>query len=83
MPCGYGLIHGTKRRKDNQWERLNHLYKQNTQSSFDNSLKAPKSYGAITFSSTWYQIIKWRDLNDRNPYLATNQAFYLNISNHK
>ena len=27
MRCGYGLIHGTKRRKDNQSESLNRLYK--------------------------------------------------------
>ena len=25
--CGYWLIHGTKHRKDNQSEKLNHLYK--------------------------------------------------------
>ena len=27
MRCGYGLTHGTKRRKNNQSEKLNHLYK--------------------------------------------------------
>ena len=27
MRCGYGLIHNTKRRKDNQSERLSHLFK--------------------------------------------------------
>ena len=49
MRCGYGLIHSTKRRKDNQSEKLNHLYKKTPQSSFDNRLKAPKSYWTITF----------------------------------
>ena len=27
MRFGYGLIHGTKRHKDNQSGKLNHLYK--------------------------------------------------------
>ena len=27
MRCGYGLIHGTKRHKDNQSEKLDYLYK--------------------------------------------------------
>ena len=27
MRRGYGLIHGTKRHKNNQLEKLNHLYK--------------------------------------------------------
>ena len=27
MRFSYGLTHGTKRRKDNQSEKLNHLYK--------------------------------------------------------
>ena len=49
MRCGYGLIHDTKRRKYNQSEKLNHLYKTKYTNSFDNRLKAPKSYGAITF----------------------------------
>ena len=65
MRCGNGLIHGTKRRKDNQSEKLNNLYK--------------TKYTKLFFF-TWYQNIKWRHLNDRNHYLATNQAFYLNIS---
>ena len=49
MRCGYVLIHGTKRHNDNQSEKLITSTKQNTQSSFDNRLKAPNSYGAITF----------------------------------
>ena len=49
MRCGYGLIHGTKRHKDNQSENWITSTKQNTQSYFDNRLKAPNSYGAITF----------------------------------
>ena len=49
MRCGYGLIHDTKRHKYNQSEKLNHLYKTKYTNSFDNRLKAPKSYGAITF----------------------------------
>ena len=52
MRCGYGLIHGTKHRKDNQLEKLTHKSestKQNTQSSFDDRLRAPNSYGVIAF----------------------------------
>ena len=48
MRCGYGLINGTKRHKDYQSERLNHLYKTKYTNIFDNKLKAPKSYGVIT-----------------------------------
>ena len=52
MRCGDGLIHGTKRHKDNQSERLNHLYKTKFTNIFDDKLKAPKSYGAVTFFFT-------------------------------
>ena len=49
MRCGDGLIHGTKRHKDNQSERLNHLYKTKFTNIFDDKLRAPKSYGAVAF----------------------------------
>ena len=49
MRCGDGLIHDTKRHKDNQSERLNHLYKTKFTNIFDDKLKAPKSYGAVRF----------------------------------
>ena len=49
MRCGDGLIHSTKRHKDNQSERLNHLYKTKFTNIFDDKLRAPKSYGAVAF----------------------------------
>ena len=52
MRCGDGLIHGTKRHKDNQSERLNHLYKTKFTNIFDDKLRAPKSYGAVAFFFT-------------------------------